>query len=200
MFKRLLVMTLLVVTSHFSMAEQDTAESAQSNGAYIVDNLFVYVHSGPGKNYRILGSVEAGSDIQLLDGNDNGYQQIIDDKGREVWVESKYVSTQAGLAQQLKNAEQSLTQAQQALVEAQTELPNLQQQNQSLQSENSSLQQTIAELKQQIDNEKQQAQQVEQQEQHLMLTYGGGIGIGGLLIGVVLTLFLSRRKRYDSWA
>ena len=42
-------------------------------------------------------------------------------------------------------------------------------------------------------------QQKVQKEQHLLLTYGGGIGIGGIIIGVILTLFLSRRRRYDGW-
>lgn len=203
MLKRILVPTLFALVSHYSLAEEVQAvetNNASENVAYISDNLFVYVHSGPGKNYRIVGSVDAGSQIALMQGNENGFQQITDDKGREVWVESQFVSTQAGFAMQLDELGLQLQQTQQALNDAQTDLPRLQQLNQDLESENQNLQQTIQRLEKSVEDEKQKALNSDKAEQHLMLTYGGGIGIGGLLIGVILTLLLSRKKRYDGWA
>ena len=203
MLKRILVPAILAFLSHYSFAEDVSLTEDSTvieNAAYISDKLFVYVHSGPGKNYRIIGSVDAGSQIILLDGNENGFQQITDDKGREVWVESQFVSNTAGLAKQLDELEQQLKSTQQHLDDAEITLPRLQQLNQDLQAENETLQQTILRLEQTITDEKQKAVNTEQAEQHLLLSYGGGVGIGGVLVGVILTLFISRRKRYDGWA
>ncbi|WP_076419554.1 TIGR04211 family SH3 domain-containing protein [Colwellia sp. UCD-KL20] len=64
---------------------------------YISDELPIFVHSGPGKNYRILGTVTSGSEVQITGNNSNEYSEVIDEKGRTVWLESQYVSTKAGL-------------------------------------------------------------------------------------------------------
>lgn len=203
MLKRILVPTIFALFSHYSLAEDAQATEISSNSenvAYISDNLFVYVHSGPGKNYRIVGSIDAGTQVSMMPGNENGFQQVMDDKGREVWIETQFVSSQPGLAHQLDELGLQLQQTQQALNDAQTDLPRLQQLNQALQAENQTLQQTIQRLEKAVTDEKQKALTSEQAEQHLMLTYGGAVGVGGLLIGVLLTLFLSRRKRYDGWA
>ena len=75
------------------------AQAAENNykQGYISDELFIYIHTGPGKKYRILGTIIAGSKVQITGSIDDGYSEIIDDKNRTAWVESKYVTTQPGL-------------------------------------------------------------------------------------------------------
>ncbi len=36
---------------------------------YISDNLFTYMHRGPGTQFRIMGSVNAGTKVTLLETN-----------------------------------------------------------------------------------------------------------------------------------
>jgi SH3 domain protein len=76
-----------------------SAQAAEKNykQGYISDELFIYMHAGPGTNYRILGTIIAGSEVKITGAEDNGYSEIIDEKNRATWVESKYVSTKAGL-------------------------------------------------------------------------------------------------------
>ena len=76
-----------------------TAQAAENNykQGYISDELFIYIHTGPGKKYRILGTIIAGSNVQITGAIDGGYSEIIDNKDRTAWVESKYVTTQPGL-------------------------------------------------------------------------------------------------------
>lgn len=76
-----------------------SAQAAENNykQGYISDELFIYIHTGPGKKYRILGTIIAGSKVQITGSVDDGYSEIIDDKDRTAWVESKYVTTQPGL-------------------------------------------------------------------------------------------------------
>lgn len=209
MVKRCLLSICLLTLAGFSNAEttespstteQLTTTSAIDANAYVMDDLYVYVHAGAGKNYRILGSVNAGSAIQILGEEQNGFFNILDDKGRDGWIESKFVTTEPGLRVTNSQLQQQLDNANQDLVAARDELPVLQTKLQELEAQNKRLQQTVAEVEAQKVKLQQDAMGKKQQEQHLMLTYGGAIAFTGLLLGVILTLFLSRRKRYDGWA
>lgn len=211
MLKRIILSSVFALMSHFSAA-QDTEqlqlatapvtadEQTTDDSGFIVDNLFIYAHSGPGKNYRILGSIDAGTQIRIIAQPQNGYIQIIDDKEREVWVEDKFISKQAGLKQQLTAANEMLITLQTELDNTLGQLPQLQQSNDDLQNENTLLQNSIADLQSQLATQRQESNVKKQDEQHKLLAYGGGIAFAGLFLGIILTLFLSRRKRYDGWA
>ena len=90
------VVAVIVITLSSSLFL--SAQSAESNKqGYISDELSIYMHTGPGTKFRILGTILAGSKINITGAVDNNYSEIIDDKNRTAWVESKYVTTQAGL-------------------------------------------------------------------------------------------------------
>ncbi|WP_105167088.1 TIGR04211 family SH3 domain-containing protein [Pseudoalteromonas sp. T1lg23B] len=214
MLNRIVLPTLLVLCSHFAVAQTEetqspveeatTTETAPpsiqaGDAAYIVDNLFIYMHSGPGKNYRILGSVDAGTAISVVSNEQNEFIQIIDDKGREAWVEAKFVSREPGLSQQLTQAKEALENSQSEINSLRDELPTLQQANNDLRAENQRLQQSITELQTALNEQQQANINKKQKAQHLLLSYGAAIALVGLLFGVILTLLLSRRKRYDGW-
>ncbi|WP_440055191.1 TIGR04211 family SH3 domain-containing protein [Pseudoalteromonas sp. T1lg65] len=181
-----------------TVASEEVEQQLQPNG-YISDDLYIFMHTGPGKNYRILGSVNAGSRITILSGAEDGFIQIKDDKDREGWIESDFATTEPGLRQQLDALNQTLSDTQQQLTTTEQQLPELQQANNELRAENSNLNETIASLEQQLAEEKSVKQQKVDKERHLLLGYGGAIALGSLVIGVILTLTLSRRKRYDGW-
>jgi SH3 domain protein len=211
MLKRIILLSAFSLISHFSAAQSteqlplvsssdNVDEPAPGDSGFIVDNLFIYAHSGPGKNYRILGSIDAGTQIRIIAQPQNGYIQIIDDKEREVWVEEKFISKQSGLKQQLSAANEMLATLQSELNNVQNQLPQLQQSNEDLQSENTRLQDSITDLQSQLATQRQQSATKKQYEQHKLLAYGGGIAFTGLFLGIILTISLSRRKRYDGWA
>ncbi|MDF4405495.1 TIGR04211 family SH3 domain-containing protein, partial [Vibrio parahaemolyticus] len=52
---------------------------------YVSDDLSTYVHSGPGTKYRIVGTLNAGDEVELIS-TDNKFAQVRDDKGRTVWL------------------------------------------------------------------------------------------------------------------
>ena len=201
MLKHCLFGLLLIATSFISYAEE-TSESTPTNEntAYIIDNLYIFMHSGPSKNYRIIGSVDAGTQITLLSGEDNGYFKVVDDKEREGWIESKFISKTAGLHQQYQALSNDMTLMQEQLRQAVIELPKLQQQNQSLTEQNQVLEQQITKLKTTMEAERNQKQAASAKEKRQLLTYGGAIAFIGLFLGIILTIVLSRRKRYDGWA
>ena len=54
--------TLLLFIPALSFAEE--ADSSATAG-YISEDLIVYMHTGAGKNYRILGTVNSGEKVQI---------------------------------------------------------------------------------------------------------------------------------------
>ncbi|HCV05197.1 TIGR04211 family SH3 domain-containing protein [Pseudoalteromonas sp. SSMSWG5] len=198
MLKQCIFGLLLAATSFISYAEE--APSSNENTAYIVDNLYTFMHSGPSKNYRILGSVDAGTQVTLLSAEDNGYFKIRDDKDREGWVEAKFVTENAGIQQQFQALSNDMTLMQEQLRQAEIELPQLQEQNKTLTEQNQALSEQIQALKNTIESERNAKQTASAKEKRQLLTYGGAIAFIGLLLGIILTIMLSRRKRYDGWA
>lgn len=199
MLKHSLLALLLSAVAFISHAEE--ANSANdANTAYIVDNLYTFMHSGASKNYRIIGSVDAGTKLTQLSAEENGFVKVLDDKEREGWVEAKFVSKTPGIHQQYRTLSEEMSSMQEQLRQAQIELPELQQQNQNLTDQNLLLSDQIIKLKNTLTTERTQKQQAGAKEKRQLLTYGGAIAFIGLFLGIILTIVLSRRKRYDGWA
>jgi len=180
--------------------EAQPANSTNANIAYIIDNLYTFMRSGAGKNYRLLGSVDAGTQLTLLSSEENGFIKVKDDKDREGWVEAKFISQTAGLHQQYKTLSSEMSTMQEKLRQAQIELPQLQEQTQTLTDQNQQLSAQITKLKTTLEQERVQKQAASSKEKRQLLTYGGAIAFLGLFLGIILTIVLSRRKRYEGWA
>ncbi len=96
-------MKKLIITVLFTLL---AAPAALAANRYISDDLFTFMHSGPNNTYRIIGSINAGSKVQLLQANkDTGYTQVRDDRGRTGWVQSKFVTNQESMAIRLPRIE-----------------------------------------------------------------------------------------------
>ncbi|GAA68622.1 TIGR04211 family SH3 domain-containing protein [Pseudoalteromonas sp. NZS127_1] len=201
MLKHCLLGLLLTATTFMSYAEEaKPANSTNANTAYIIDNLYTFMRSGASKNYRLLGSVDAGTKLTLLSAEENGFIKIKDDKDREGWIETKFVTKTAGLHQQYKTLSSEMSTMQENLRQAQIELPQLQEQNQTLTDQNLQLSAQITKLKTTLEQERTQKEAASSKEKRQLLTYGGAIAFLGLFLGIILTIVLSRRKRYEGWA
>ena len=107
--KKLICMVLLTMLAAPTFAQD----------RYIADKLFTYIHSGPSNQFRILGSIDAGDKVKLLDvNNDTGYSQIADEKGRTGWVESRFVTRQESMAMRLPKLESELAEVKSKLANA----------------------------------------------------------------------------------
>ncbi|WP_299019400.1 TIGR04211 family SH3 domain-containing protein [uncultured Photobacterium sp.] len=180
---------------------------------YISDDLFTYMHRGPSTQYRIIGSINAGSKVSLLETNkESGYSKITDSRGRTGWVNTDFISKQKGLKERYPALEKELGEVKAALNEAQSssdekmaslkdslqirteQITELESQNNQLNEQLMSSQAEIRELRAQIDTQK---------DDLLMkwFTYGGMVAGAGLLFGLILPhLIPRRRKRNNGWA
>ena len=174
--------------------------SAVAATRYVSDDLYTYVHSGPGTKYKITGSVDAGDYIKLIKTDaDAGYSQIEDTKGRIGWISSKYVSRQPGLKVRMEKLEIKLAQLNTKSRSDKDSIESYSTQIRKLKSTNASLSEELQSL--QVLN-KSLTETLDTDRIDLLLrwfTYGGIVAGVGLLLGLILPSVIPSRRKRNSW-
>ena len=200
------VVGFFIIFSVLTFAQaQEEASSEKSlpkgSQAYISDDLTIFMHAGPGTNYRILGTINAGSLIQITGKSDKGYSEIVNDKNRITWVETKYITIQPGLRfvvadvnKQLASAKDYNTQLDGKINELNNNIDLITQDKKKLSSQLKTVQKQLTETQSKVSN-----QDTKMLSQRF---YNGAIVLGlGLLLGLILPrLFARRRSSMDSWS
>ena len=81
---------------------------AQVSTHYVSDDVFTYIHGGPGTEFRIIGSIEAGQPITFNGKTEGEYSQIVDNKNREGWIRSDFVTDKPSLRERFPQMEKEL--------------------------------------------------------------------------------------------
>ncbi|MDN3681585.1 TIGR04211 family SH3 domain-containing protein [Vibrio tapetis subsp. quintayensis] len=197
----LIVMTLFLVPTSFAQ------------NRYIADNLFTYMHAGPSNQFRIIGSVNAGDKVDLVNSDRKaGYSQIVDSKGRKGWVESKFVSKVPSMAERLPLLEKELAEVKEKLATArQTSdeakaglVESLSARNTQIKDLESSQSEMNKQLLTSQDEVRELRAKLDTQKEDLLLKYfmyGGGVAGLGLLFGLLLPHMIpSRKKSPNGWS
>lgn len=175
-------------------------ETNGQSGAYIADDLIVYLHSGAGRNYRIIGSIEAGLPITVLQrSDDESFTQIRDSDGREGWVETQYLINTMSRRVQLPELSQRLAESEQQVNTLTARQQKLSQQLAQAKQQVSELEVERAQAQQQIAQLSEQVQSQDTEELYRMFTYGGIVAGAGVLLGIIVTFIPKRRRRNDTW-
>jgi SH3 domain protein len=190
----------LIACSFQAFSLQDTADLDASSSHYIRDDLFVFMHAGPGRNYRILGSINAGTPIAVLErDNDAEFTQISDDEGRTGWVESRFVSNTMSQAEQLPLLQEQLADSQSRLQGAQSENARLRQQLNDARQQVSQLTTSNEEQASELSRLNAQVESANKDELVTWFTRGGMVAGAGILLGVLLTYLPKRKRRNSEW-
>lgn len=191
----LILATLFVPFQAISL--QDTEVTGTEATHYVRDDLFIFMHAGPTREYRILGSVDAGTPLEVLEEEEDFTRVKTPD--RTGWIESRYVTTRLPLALQMPQINQQLADSEVALQEEvnksaqlRQQLNDARQQIADLTAQRETSQQTIAELQQQVKRE-------DKDELFTWFTRGGMVAGGGVLLGLLLSLLPRRRRRGGEW-
>lgn len=189
----------IILSTVFSLQAQES--QPQNKQGYISDDLFIYMHAGPGTNYRILGTINAGALIEVTGKAENNYSEIIDEKKRVTWVESKYVTNKPGLrfvVAELNGKVASSSDLNNQLDGKINELTNTVEQ---LNQEKATLQTEFNQIQEQL---KQTQSKVRDQDTNIKKQwfFNGAIVLGvGLFLGLILPKFFTRRRSsMDSWS
>ena len=177
---------------------------------YVTENLNTYLRKGPGDQFKISGTIQAGDKVTLLDRKDR-YVLIRDSKNREAWIlYSELTSTPSSkeLTPQLQQKVEELTLKlnkidsdwQQRTSEMQRRTEQANQQSNLLLDQNAQLKRELDILK--SKNRDLEAMQ-DAQSREIMIQYfiyGGSVLGAGLLLGLIIPFLLPRRKRNSGWS
>ncbi len=178
---------------------------------YISDELITYIHSGPGNQFRIVGTLNSGEEVELLGVNDaNSYGQIRDTKGRTAWIPLDQLSDQPSLRVKvpaLQQQVQTLTQKlntidaswNQRTAEMQKKVTASDGTIKGLRDENQNLKDQLAGAKKKVDAV---AVQLDDKQRAIIMQwflYGGGVAGVGLVLGLLLPHVIPRRKKDNRW-
>lgn len=199
-----IILLFLLFTSPSLWAQSNENASGNNDTAgevrFIIDDLYTYMHSGPGRNYRIIGSINAGARIKQLSINtDSNYIEIVDDKDRRGWVDGRHVTATESIRERLTIIEQQLAFSGEQVADKQEEIESLQAMLAQVNDENSSLQTKLKNLEDQFDKAKVSLSNRGMEEQKQWFLTGGSFGAGCILLGVILSLVLKRKRREDTW-
>lgn len=178
---------------------------------YISDELSTWVRSGPGNDYRLIGTVNAGEEVTLLQTNENSkYGQIRDANGRTTWIPLAQLSEQPSLRTRVPELEQQVkdltdklanidgswnqrtADMQKKVAGSDSVINGLKDENQKLKNELVVAQKKVNAANVQLDDK---------QRTIIMqwFMYGGGVAGVGLLLGLLLPHMIPRRKKSDRW-
>ncbi|MGM0833122.1 MAG: TIGR04211 family SH3 domain-containing protein [Pseudomonadota bacterium] len=187
-----------------------TPAFAQSDSqAWVSDELSTYVRSGPTDGYRIVGTLNAGEQVEVLE-RSGDYTRVRGDGGDAVWVLSSELQQTPSAREQLPVLQTQVDQLTQEL----DGINNTWEQRVSSMTETLEVrEQRIVDLEarnRELDNEAEQSRQqvralqarLDTQEEDLLMRYfmyGGGVAGAGLLVGLIVPHLPRRRKKRDRW-
>jgi SH3 domain protein len=180
-----------------------TVNAAENNykQAYITDKLSTFIHTGPGTNYRILGTVFAGSTINITGLQENDYSEIIDDKSRKAWIETKYVTTEPVLRISIEELNKKISSNNNYTSQLDGQVNTLTSRVNTLLSEKKTL---TTKLQSVSDELEQTRLKVKDQDMNILKEwfFTGAIVLGiGLILGLMLPkLFTRKRNTMQSWS
>lgn len=167
---------------------------AEGQSRYISDNVFLYILNGPGTDYRILGSIEAGQPISLLGETQGDYSKIIDHKGREGWVPTNLISSTPSFREQVATLTNELNEAKAKLAEVLNSTGNHTDEVAELKAKLSEAEAMLSKTTQERDSLKVAVDRSAQDAQFALWREGGLIAAAGLIFGVIL-VYLPRPQR-----
>lgn len=205
-------MNKLTRTGIFLLAFSTIAPAVHADTTrYISDELSTWVRSGPGDQYRLVGKVNAGDQVTVLQTNpDSKYAQIRDSEGRTTWIPLSQLSDTPSLRTQVPQLQQQVKQLtdrlanidnswnqrtadmQKKVAGSDSAIDALKQENQTLKNSLIVAQKKVAAANVQLDD-KQRAIIMQ------WFMYGGGVMGLGLLLGLLLPRMIPRRKSNDRW-
>ncbi len=178
---------------------------------YVSDDVFIYLHSGPSLDYRIIGTIKVGASVTTLKYDDSTkFMQVKTQSGKTGWVNNKELQKSLPAKTMLPTVQKELKQAQAKLDSIAAENDKiLAEKIQSisdkeglitaLESEKATLQLTIEELKaRNLELDLLQDTKDERVKMEWLLN-GGGVLLFGLLLGLLIPFIPRRKKRQNNW-
>ncbi len=184
---------------------------AQAAERYVSDDLFIYLHSGPSTQYRIVGSVNAGSKVDVQQWNtETEFAKVIDPKGRTGWVETKFLGKESTAKTRLPIIEAELDKAKSVLANLDQKNSEVvagkdhkikaqSQQVKALMQDKKTLTEKIRKLEVQNAGLESRLETQDEEVQMQWLLRGGAVMGAGIFVGIIIPFLPRRKKKQSSW-
>ncbi|WP_213999521.1 TIGR04211 family SH3 domain-containing protein [Arsukibacterium sp.] len=192
---RIFFLPLIVMTLSWPILAQ---QSAEERPAFISDALFVYLHSGPGNQYRIVGTINAGEDVTFIS-EDNDYAQIRYEGNKTGWLPKEYISYTPGLVTQLETLTERFDNQRTQLQQVEEERNNLSSQLNSAIVERENAQEQLAQANRSFEQLKAQLEATQTSIWQNPMVIGSAILLIGLIFGLVLPALWPKRRESERW-
>jgi SH3 domain protein len=189
---------------------------------YISDDVNIFMHSGPGTQYRIVGTVKAGEAVTFLQLNaESKYAQITTRKNKTAWIDAKLLSHQPSLKVRTPKLQAELAKTKAALAKINNKnsaaLAQLTDANRdvltekdadltakantiaSLSAENTALTEEAVRLRVENESLASRLDTKEEDEQHRFFMLGALILALGLIAGLIIPSLNLRKKKNAGW-
>ena len=195
--------TAMVPNNAFALVQdqsegfEDEPNDQDGDFRYVSSNLFTYMRSGPGTQYRLLGSVNAGTRIQVLQ-VDSDYTEIIDNRQRTGWIESKFVTGEPSFKMQVDQL-QTVLEENKTLIEA-MKLDTLaaQERAKSAKEQANELNRKVTEHLEEIARLNESIEKRERSNNMQWFTRGSILAVIAIIIGYIMGLTGRRRSQSRS--
>ncbi|GAA0493263.1 MULTISPECIES: TIGR04211 family SH3 domain-containing protein [Tatumella] len=205
-------MNKLTRTGLFFLAFSSIAPAVHADTTrYISDELSTWVRSGPGDQYRLVGKLNAGEQVTLLQSSpDTKYAEIRDSQGRTNWIPLSQLSETPSLRTQVPQLQQQVkdltdklanidTSWNQRTADMQKKVAGSDGAINTLKQENQNLKNALIVAQKKVDAANVQLDDKQRAIIMQWFMYGGGVMGLGLLIGLLLPRMMPRRKSNDRW-
>jgi SH3 domain protein len=201
MYKQI-VFLFLCLASSLLCVQSLAQEPNDSEGEirYISDDLFTYLHAGPGRNFRILGTVVAGTRVTLLqEDTEKNFVEIIDNKQRTGWVDAEFINAIKSDRTLLPDLKKQVEETKNTIFQQRETNDLLSQQIASLTSQNTNLKKKLSDTEKAHEKTTQTLTEYDQTSKIEWFTRGSIVAIVSLLLGIILTYLPKKRRRGDNW-
>ncbi len=202
MTRKQLIAIFTIFLSMIFISLANSQETTNRNGevGYISDDLFTFLHTGPGRNYRILGQVVAGTRVTLLqEDTEKNFVEVIDDKQRQGWVDGEFINKQKSLRELMPGLQQQFEEASQTALQLRNDNQLLDQKITELSSLNTTLSRKLDTLQRENSKITAELANHDQTAEMEWFTRGGIVAVISLLLGIILTYLPKKRRRNDNW-
>ena len=190
-------------------AAENEPKAAAGNVRYVSDRLYTYVRTGPGNNYKIAGSVNSGDKV-IYKGSNGKYSEIIDRKGRDVWILTEELQSTESAPVKIERLEQENkdlryrlenvdSESVRELKKKTAELSALTERSSNLEKSLKEGQEKLQELTEDNAELKEKSENIETIEKQQWFMKGAGMVIIGFILGVIFVYLPSPRKKRSTF-
>lgn len=162
------------------------AAGASAQQAWVRDEVRLNVRTGRGTQYRIVGVVKTGDQVDILDRSDD-WTQVRTPDGEAGWIPAGFLQAEPPAVVRVDRLESRVT-------ELSSNLESLRAEAEQLRSENQTLAARDEEQVQQIEKLTAENRDLRAGQRWPYLLTGAGILVAGLILGAILQSISGRRQ------